>query len=115
MQTIDTSKREGHRDDGAVPALPVPPGVAAGRGYCSWDCYEADDEEEDERTTTARRPPDLGQPTSSGKRSRASWVDCATMWPRLSHSTHVSSTIPSATRPAVMRMASQPGAGRART
>ena len=35
------------------------------------------------------------------------------MWPRLSHSTHVSSTIPSATRPAVMRMPSQPGAGRA--
>ncbi len=55
------------------------------------------------------------QPTSSGKRSRASWVDWATMWPRLSHRTQVSSTMPSATRPAVMRMPSQPGAGRART
>ena len=52
---------------------------------------------------------------SSGKRSRASWVDCATMCPRLSQTTQVSSTIPSATSPAVMRMASQPGAGCART
>ena len=52
MHTIDTSKRGRHRDDGAVPALPVPPGLAAlAEGYCSWDCYEADDEE-DARTRT---------------------------------------------------------------
>ncbi len=55
------------------------------------------------------------QTTSPGKRSRASCVDCATTCRSLSHRMQVSSTMPPATRLAVMRIPSQPGAGRART
>ena len=53
------------------------------------------------RARRQARAGDAAQPWSSGKRSRASWVDCATTRPRLSHRTQVSSTMPSATRLAV--------------
>ena len=94
-------------------------------GYCSWDCYEADDEtpgrggRDDE--PTSRRARDPRAALSARSADLVGEAEPGQLG-RLRH--HVAPAVPedaglvdlpSATRPAVIRMASHPGAGRART
>ena len=48
MQTIDTSKERAIVPAELCPRCQFHPVSPRAEGYCSWDCYDADDEEDDD-------------------------------------------------------------------
>jgi hypothetical protein len=129
------SDEDHDHDDPTLPPLPVPPGVRSdlrvllvGLPRCRRRPGPRPGPAR-RGATRARRPVPRSRRSaspaerrglrrgqvSSGKRRRASCVACATIRPRLSQSTQVSSTTPSATRFPVNLRPSQPRLGRART
>ena len=48
MQTIDTSQEGAIVTAELCPRCQFHPVSPRAEGYCSWDCYDADDEEEDD-------------------------------------------------------------------
>ena len=48
MRTIETSKERGTMTTPLCPRCRFHPASPRLAGYCSWDCYEADEDEEDD-------------------------------------------------------------------